>query len=242
MKTFSPSVIDYWRARFGGRTIAAGGELSVTVDDTLSVKCAAMILELADGSRYAAVRPGLADRIALRVSAGVTTARLRRELADAGVALHNPDFLFYWPADAACDAVADAGCVVRRLTAADSAAFVAFQAQASEQDREDAWVALDHWAVFGCFVGGRLVSAASLFAWPESMIVDLGVLTLHDARGRGHGRAVVRAISRFARQQGREPQYRCQTDNHASVALARACGMVVFGTWEVASDDAARDG
>jgi hypothetical protein len=31
----------------------------------------------------------------------------------------------------------------------DEAVFAEFQAQASEQDLDDAWVELDHWAVFG---------------------------------------------------------------------------------------------
>jgi hypothetical protein len=33
-----------------------------------------------------------------------------------------------------------------------------------------------------------------------------------------------------------EPQYRCQLDNHASVALAKACGLTLFGKWVVAAD------
>jgi hypothetical protein len=37
--------------------------------------------------------------------------------------------------------------------------------------------------------------------------------------------------------QSSEPQYRCQTDNAASVSLAKSAGMALFGTWEVVSPE-----
>ena len=63
------------------------------------------------------------------------------------------------------------------------------------------------------------------------------MLTLAPFRGLGHGRGVVRSISRYARLQGYEPQYRCQLDNQASVSLAGAAGLSLFGTWDVNSPD-----
>ncbi|WP_373302707.1 GNAT family N-acetyltransferase [Streptomyces atratus] len=51
-------------------------------------------------------------------------------------------------------------------------------------------------------------------------MADFGVLTLPAFRGNGHGRHVVRALARHALSRGHEPQYRCQLDNHASVAPA----------------------
>ena len=62
------------------------------------------------------------------------------------------------------------------------------------------------------------------------------MLTLPDVRGRGFARAVVLTISDFSRREGYEPQYRCQLDNLASVALAKSCGFALFGKWIVASD------
>lgn len=164
----------------------------------------------------------------------MTVAALRERLAGAGVVLHDPDFLFYMTGDAL--PAADPSKAPRQLTEDDRPAFDAFQLEASEQDLEDAFVELDHWAVFGCFDGGRLVSAASACPWENSRIADLGVLTLPDARGRGRARAVVHAINRHSRRQGHEPQYRCQFDNHTSVALAKACGFTLFGEWVVASN------
>ena len=151
----------------------------------------------------------------------MTVADLRERLTGAGVVLHDPDFLFYLAGDTT--PAADPSKAPRQLTESDHAAFSAFQAEASEQDLEDAYVELNHCAVFGCFDGDRVVSAASVYPWENSLIADLGVLTLPDVRGKGYARAVVQATNRHSRQQGYEPQYRCQLDNHASVSLAKAC-------------------
>ncbi|MFE7112564.1 GNAT family N-acetyltransferase [Streptomyces sp. NPDC057575] len=68
-------------------------------------------------------------------------------------------------------------------------------------------------------------------------IANFGVLTLPAFRGNGQGRHVVRALARHALSRGHEPQYRCQLDNHASVAPAASAGLTAFGTWVVVSPD-----
>ncbi|WP_232699141.1 GNAT family N-acetyltransferase [Brevibacillus daliensis] len=126
---------------------------------------------------------------------------------------------------------------LRRLTEQDDAVFSEFQSSASEQDLDDAYVELDHWAVFGSFEQNRLVSAASMYPWENAQIADLGVLTLTSFRGKGHARKVMRSISKYACDLGYEPQYRCQLDNQSSTSLAKAAGLTLFGKWEVISPD-----
>ncbi|PZU71456.1 MAG: GNAT family N-acetyltransferase [Brevundimonas sp.] len=193
-----------------------------------------MMLEQADGSLRLVVTPEIAQRAGIAELDGLAADDLKSCLGQAGVTLHDPDYLFYLSADV--HVVEDPAKAPRKLTDADRTAFEIFYNAASEQDREDAWVELDHWAVFGCFDGGRLVCAASMNLWDDSPIADLGVLTLPDARGKRFARATVQSINRFSQQQGYEPQYRCQMDNHASVALARSCGLTLFGRWTVATD------
>ncbi|PXA99151.1 GNAT family N-acetyltransferase [Nostoc sp. 3335mG] len=199
-----------------------------------------MMLTAADGWVHAVVRPELAAQARIALDDDLSADTLKARLEQAGVILHDPDYLFYLSAEerGAPDRTRHA----LKLTEADRVAFDLFYYAASEQDREDAWVELDHWAVFGCFDGDRLVSAASMNLWDDSPIADLGVLTLPDARGKGLARAVVDAISRFSRAQGYEPQYRCQLDNRASVALAGSCGLTLFGQWIVAAEPAAEGG
>lgn len=233
MFNFPPAILNYWRTAFDGTRIEAFGNFTMSAVATLDRKRPVMILEGVDDRTEAAIRPELADAI-LGEICPITAAALRERLANKGVVFHDPDFLFYLPADATQE-TGDARSA-RRLTEDDHVAFGIFHSSASEQDREDAFVELDHWAVFGCFDGDRLVSAASAIPWNDGPVADLGVLTLTDARGKGYARAAVQAINRFSRQQGYEPQYRCQLDNHASVALAKACGLALFGKWIVGTN------
>ena len=184
-----------------------------------------MILTGDDRSTRIALDPELAEHLGIGQESGMSEPALRRRLAHDGIPLHDPDFLFYFPAVPAQIPPSGPAHVTRRLSQAHRETFEAFCAQATEQDLEDASVELDHWPAFGSFEGGRLVSAASISPWDGAPIADLGVLTMPGARGRGHARAVVRAISRFAREQGFEPQYRCQVDNSVSVALAMSSGL-----------------
>ena len=225
-------ILDYWRSAFEGTLAETQGDFILSVVPTLDRKRPAMMLERADGSIQAAITPELGAAIDLKASMA-TAAALRERLESEGIAFHDPDFLFYLPVNAGLETRALAS--ARQLTEEDRAAFDIFYAAASEQDREDAYVELDHWAVFGCFDGKRLVSAASAILWNDSPMADLGVLTLSDARGKGHAGSAVRSVNGFARQQGYEPQYRCQMDNQVSVALAKACGLVLFGKWVVAA-------
>ncbi|WP_319927622.1 GNAT family N-acetyltransferase [Xenorhabdus littoralis] len=132
----------------------------------------------------------------------------------------------------------NAGSTLRQLTEKeDEDVFSEFQSSVSEQDLNNAYVELDHWAVFGSFEQHRLISAASMYPWDNAKIADLGVLTLAPFRSKGHARKVVRTISRYAYAQGYEPQYRSQLDNLASLALAKAVGLTLFGKWELVAPD-----
>ncbi|WP_267432907.1 GNAT family N-acetyltransferase [Sphingomonas sp. GM_Shp_1] len=229
-------VLAYWRKAFAGCQPDDPAEVSYAISDTLNPKRPVMILEKVDGSVCAAIRPEVADRAGVGFADRLSIEGFKARLEGAGIILHDPDCLFYRGNGAAFLPRADKAIPVRRIAEDDRRVFEAFLAEASEQDKEDAWVELDHWAVFGCFDGMRLVSAASAYLWTDSPMADLGVLTLPEARGRGYARAVVQAISGFARSHGYEPQYRCQLDNHPSIGLAKACDLTMFGTWTVAVD------
>lgn len=234
MTALPESVLDHWHRTLDGDHAFVRGSLSCAISTRLSPKRPAMILETIDGSVRAVVRSEIAEQAGITDSDVLSADDLKSRLRHAGITLHDPDYLFYFSSNTHREITLRE--VPRQLTDADRPAFDIFYNAASEQDREDAWVELNHWTVFGCFEGDRIVCAASMNLWDESPIADLGVLTLADARGKGHARAVVQAINKFSRQQGYEPQYRCQLDNLASVALARSCGLTMFGKWIVATN------
>ena len=216
---FSSTVTDFWR-------VGAPGGVDVIVDDALPANRALSLLVPDDGGAVLTLTPALAESTGLRgprVSTGEVTSALE------SVPMNGADHLFYFPAEGR----PGPGSGSRRLGPGDAALFDAFVAAAPEDDLDEAFVELDHWLVVGTLVDGRLASAASMYPWRESTLADLGVITLPEFRGRGLARATVRAIAAHAFELGFEPQYRCQLDNTASIALAASAGLEHFGTWDV---------
>ncbi|MGO1069458.1 GNAT family N-acetyltransferase [Lysobacter sp. CA199] len=239
MSDFSATVAEFWHAAFAGRQTFAGDDgFTIAIAPELSEDRRVMILELSEGPAMATLTPALADRLDLHRRPPSSVAAFRCALRNADVMLHGADYLFYLPQTARPGLLEQSpGDDVRRLTLDDAALFSEFESDASEQDLDDAYVALDHWRVFGAFERGRLVGAASMYPWQSARIADLGVLTLPPFRGRGHARKLVRAMCRHACELQYEPQYRCQLDNPSSVALAKAAGLALFGTWQTVSPD-----
>jgi RimJ/RimL family protein N-acetyltransferase len=222
---FSSAVTDHWI-----RDVAEDAGFHVVVDASLAENRSVSLLRVSGGPTILAVTPARAAAIGLPV----TEDDVHTRIAAAGITLNDPDYLFYLPTHEQSallsERVPDG---TRQLTSDDRAAFERFAAEAPEDDLDEAFVELDHWLAFGTLVDGRLVAAASMYPWDGSLLADLGVITLPEFRGRGLGRATVRAMSARALELGHEPQYRCQLDNAPSVALAAASGFELFGEWEV---------
>jgi RimJ/RimL family protein N-acetyltransferase len=234
---FSETVEAFWRAPLArGELLHHSDALTVVADPTLADGREVIIIKTGGAATIAALAPAMAARVLIRPIRD--ESELRAALADAHVVLHPADAVFYFPVAATAELLTEPDRAdVRRLDAEDRDAFAAFASAAPAQDLDDAYVELDHWAVFGAFQDGKLVCAASMYPWGDSSLADLGVLTLPNARRHGLARSVVRAICRYACSQGREPQYRCQLDNTASRALAAAAGLTWFGNWETVAPD-----
>ncbi|WP_337000769.1 MULTISPECIES: GNAT family N-acetyltransferase [unclassified Microbacterium] len=233
---FSPLVLSQW-VPDDVREVPAG-EVVVSVDPSLPASRSVSLLRREDGSAVLSVTPERARELDLIGAERVDEAALSARIERTGIAFNDPDHLFYLTlGDQAALRGESFGVETRQLTAADAASFEDFTREAPEDDIDEAFVELDHWLVFGTFIGGTLVSAASMYPWSGTHLADLGVITLPAFRGRGLGRVTVRAMSAEALRRGYEPQYRCQLDNAASVALAQAAGFTRFGEWEVIDAD-----
>lgn len=248
MFDFSPRVTEFWGAsRQRGEVLHADPSLILVSDPTVAADRRVSIVRPRVGPVAITTSPEIADALhfgaqnaPVDVAPDVTVASVLASLSSAGIALHDADNLFYLPESAKSVVSQKANSPgIRRLDARDATQFAEFEASATDEDRDDAYVELDHWAVFGAFEGGRLVAAASAYPWGDGNLADEGVLTLPAFRGRGLGRAVVTALSRHALAEGLEPQYRCQRGNVASAAVARSSGFTLFGTWQVVSPDSA---
>lgn len=239
MQSFSKKITDFWLMPFlNGDVLYDDGLFTVAISVDLSEDRRVMVLEMSYGRTIVVLTSALAHKLCLYHQQNLSEAHFRRKLKEANVTLHGADYLFYFSETSKNALLQESpDDVLRKLTEQDAAVFSEFQSSASEQDLDDAYVELDHWAVFGSFEQNRLVSVASMYQWESSQIADLGVLTLMPFRGKGHARNVVRSISKYAFNQGYEPQYRCQLDNQASISLAKAAGLTLFGKWEVISPD-----
>lgn len=229
---FSPAVIDFWMR--GVAPSARPHRVHVVVDPTLSEARSASVLAVTDGPQILAVSPDRAHDMGLAHGDEHEPDHIASALERAGVTLNDPDDIFHFSVAEARALVAETprhG--VRALTFDDRVAFDHFIDAAPDDDVDEAFVELEHGLVFGCFVDDSLVSAASMYPWDDSMLADTGVLTLPDHRGRGYAAATVRALSAEALRRGYEPQYRCQVENLASVAVARSARLSLFGTWKV---------
>ncbi|GAA3184387.1 MULTISPECIES: GNAT family N-acetyltransferase [Streptomyces] len=236
---FPSAFTDLWLSpHTKGERLCGDGTVTVTVSPDLPENERLTVLTTTDGRTHVLITPAVRATMGLAAGQDLDEAEFRRKVAASGITLHGADHLFSFTHAVRETLLGepDAGSV-RRLTSDDAAAFAAFQSAATEQDLEDSYVELDHWAVFGAFEGDRLVCAGSAYPWNGAPVADIGVLTRPAFRGQGHGRHVVRALSRHALAHGHEPQYRCQLGNHASVALAASVGLTAFGTWDVVASD-----
>lgn len=240
MSLYSPTINAFWHAPFlEGEVVSRDDHLTVVANAKLDSDRRVMVLRKADGMVHAVLTPELLEILGPLDPQVISEPLLREKMLEANILLHGADYVFHFTEANKLALFHDAPQAhVRQLSLTDDeAVFTHFQSLASEQDLDDAYVELDHWAVFGSFENDRLVCAASMYPWSGEKTADLGVLTLPTHRGMRLARGLVRAISRYAVEQGYEPQYRCQTDNAASVSLAKSAGLALFGTWEVVSPE-----
>lgn len=237
---FSNVVEEHWFGSIDRSQVPGpSGQLRVHVDDTLPPNQRVMVLELRGSGGVVSLTSDSAKQLRVQSGDVLTTAEFTALLDNAVVELNGADQIFYYRAEDQAQLGEDQTPTrVRRLTNDDAGVFTAFVAAAPEDDLDEAFVELDHWLVFGAFAGDELACAASMYPWKETSLADLGVITLPQFRGRGLARETVRAISAAAFAAGYEPQYRCQLDNLASIALADAAGLTPFGTWDVVAQDA----
>lgn len=229
---FSTVVTDFWMR--GIALSARPDRVHVVVDPTLTDSRSVSLMSVTSGPSILAISPEWASAVGVTQGDELEADHVTAALLAAGITLNDPDDVFHFlAADARILVAEPARPDVRVLTLDDRVEFDFFTATAPDDDVDEAFVELDHWLVFGCFVDDTLVSAASMYAWDNSTLADTGVLTLPDYRGRGFAAATVRALSAEALRRGYEPQYRCQVDNHSSVAVARSAGLTRFGTWKV---------
>ena len=236
MLNVAPVVTEYREgAHMSGTVVHDANGFSVRINPNLPDGQQLTMFRFENGSFAVALRPDVAAALGLEDDSPAVSseAAFRALLAARGFPLSNPEYSFYvdLASRPAIEEEKDAP-NIRVLTPADAAAFAEFEAANSPEDLEEAYVELDQWVVMGALAGDRILGAAAMYPWRGTTLADIGIIVRPDARGAGHARALVRAISREAYRRGHEPQYRCDVTNTASYALALSAGFSLYGTWQ----------
>lgn len=94
------------------------------------------------------------------------------------------------------------------------------------------WLAEEfaHWQPCVAALEGGEAVAVCFGSRVSSRVVEAGAFTLEEYRGRGYAPATVAAWASAVRETGRIPLYSTSWDNHASQAVARKLGLVLYGT------------
>ncbi|HEX5548013.1 MAG TPA: GNAT family protein [Ktedonobacterales bacterium] len=171
----------------------------------------------------AMVTAQLAD---LPATSSFDSSRLRHLFGDAIERIVGPAWQGYLRAD---DFRPAAQLNVRQLTAADDPALRQLEEACDGQEWEHSGIGGAEQAVFGAFVGDRLV-AAGMGEPLAATLLHIGIITHPDVRGQGYGRAVVSAISAYGLGVGLVPRYQTLAANTPSVAIARALGFTHYAT------------
>ena len=240
MSDFSRAIESYWHQSFHtGDLLFRSDALTVTANPDLRASRRLMLLQTSDDKVEAVLTPALADKLDLsHDQQDLTVALLRQKLHDAQVKLHGADNLFYFP-ESALQAL-HRELPPDNVRAASRGRRGGVRRVPVERIAAGPGRRLRRARPLG---GVRRLRAGTSglrrqhVSLGRRKIADVGVLTLPPFRGNGHARGVIRAISGHAVAQAHEPQYRCQLDNAASVALAKSSGLSLFGTWDVISSE-----
>ena len=93
---------------------------------------------------------------------------------------------------------------------------------------EDSGITFESPLVFGRFVEGELVAAGTVERSSRE-ILNVGIITHPDHRGKGFGKEVVTALTSHGLERGGIMQYRTLESNAASLRIARALGYQPYG-------------
>jgi GNAT superfamily N-acetyltransferase len=118
---------------------------------------------------------------------------------------------------------------VRPLDDADSTAVTDLHRHCTPLEQRRANVSVEHPAVFGGFVDGRLAAVASFIDSATDAVSDVGVLVHPAYRCHGHGQAVVAALAEWGLEHGRIVQYWRLDTNASSARLAERLNFTEYG-------------
>ncbi len=231
---FSSTVMNHWLPAAAGDLTE--GEGVVVIDPALPENRSVSVLEVEDGPTVVRLSPDRAAHLGHAHGERIAADEATERITAAGIALNNPDHLFYLPVEEHASVLAETAddtlAASPRRTSTRSQLSPPRRPRTTSTKRSSnsttgscsARSSRGDWPLRrACSPGGARGSPT----WASSRFPSTGV-AVSPGDGAGDGAEAL--------EQGYEPQYRCQLDNAPSVALALASGFRRFGEWTVIDD------
>ena len=230
-KSFSRMVYEYWAGEFPIKNSKKENQeisfhISLSATDELS------ILQCVDGQIGVSMSERIASKLMFNQGSTINDLNdIYERLSKNNLNMNGSDNLYYLSKDKLVIPNFDHPAIM--LDNSHDSQVRAFQAKCSEEELDNAFVELDHWAVTGLFVNEQLVCMASAYPWDDSSLCDIGIITVPEMRRKGYAKHVLSVLCQHILDSQLIPQYRCQLDNLESISLAQSFGFKLFGTWDL---------
>lgn len=217
---------EYWDSIFKSNVVFNNKVLSISINNDLEL----MILSQKNKT-YVTIKENIYNRLDL--SSDIKTEYFYSQLNDLDIKLYSADNLFYL-SDKAADKISSKDYINTRLLNIDDVKLLNdFESKINDKELDEAYVKLDHYLALGYIVNNQLLAAASVYIYRDSKIMDIGIVSDPNYRGKGIAKATVQALSKEVISRKYFIQYRCSDANMASYYLALSCGFELYGKLEV---------
>jgi GNAT superfamily N-acetyltransferase len=217
---------------FKGKPFLKRHNIEIFINDDLDKYASSTILTYSNGLTRVSLTSDMSARLDFCEHSEIADmASFKSHLIKYKIQLHSPDNIYFSSKDTRSFSL-NSNISARALTEHDGEIFSRFTNEIDPEELDNAYVELDHWAVYGLFLDNILVASCSLYPWRETVIADIGVVTLQSHRGKDYAKLLVSYAYEQISKKGYILQYRTQKDNLPSIKLAESLGLKFFGEWQ----------
>jgi len=223
MQDFEEIIINNWANRFQCAASTLGQSGTSLLPDEKYANQHMIILWHIGKHTFALFDPSYTEwlqeiTIRLPINKSLSGDTIRQVLGVNSIASHDMGLIHYLSPPDLPNLAAPHSFNVRALTPSDQGYLSILHSNCTPEEVDDGYVEIDHEVVFGGFQNDELVSAASGYRMAGFM--DIGVLTHPKFRKLGLGKVVVGALCTCAIGHNLIAQYRYDSQNAGSRAIA----------------------
>ncbi|MCK4260448.1 MAG: GNAT family N-acetyltransferase [Halanaerobiales bacterium] len=231
-KKFEHEIKEYWANRYNcnPEDIAQGRTIVNSIDHLEGSK--KVYISYLDDCSLVAVDPLYLNKVKSlieesSISRAILVGDLKEFFGKDNVFIFTPGYVTYLIPENFSLGTLDKKFNIRQLDKKDNQYLEILNGACTKRELEYAFVEIDHPVIFGCFYEDQLVAVASFIFWGDH-IVDIGVLTHPEYRGKGLGKTVVGALCKWGIDNDKILQYRFEITNIGSGKIAESLGFTKY--------------